>query len=111
MQSTRCKNIIMYFVRNLASARGQAHLAQTRAGIFSRPVDRPRHCSAGRRHGLDFSITAPVSRTPRPIQMPIAIFRAGTLDLDSIDFKLFDITAIRVLRGTDGVRAWDAQGH
>jgi hypothetical protein len=45
------------------------------------------------------------------IRTPIAIIRANTLDLDDgIDFRKFGITAIRVMSGTDVLRAWVTAG-
>ena len=39
---------------------------------------------------------------------PIAINRASAIDLDTIAFSTFGIVAIRVMRGTEIVRAWNA---
>jgi len=39
-------------------------------------------------------------------RIPGAVISPAVIDLDRVDFKLFGITAIRVMRGTDVVRAW-----
>jgi hypothetical protein len=42
----------------------------------------------------------------RPCPVATATISPAVIDLDRVDFKLFGITAIRVMRGTDVVRAW-----
>ena len=49
------------------------------------------------------------SAEPRPIEVTaIAPIRASSIDITGIDLAKFGIIAIRVMRGTDVIRRWDA---
>jgi hypothetical protein len=44
---------------------------------------------------------------PRPIEVTaIAPIRSSAIEVDGIDFEMFGITAIRVMRGNEVVSTW-----